>query len=41
MYNRKDLAILWYSLGLLTGLLVAFTSCAAAPEPHPTSVVTR
>jgi hypothetical protein len=41
MYTRKDLAVLWYSLGLLTGLLVAFASCATTPDPSPTSAVTR
>jgi hypothetical protein len=44
MYTRKDLAVLWYSLGLLTGLLVAFASCSSTPElpPNPsTTVVNR
>jgi hypothetical protein len=44
MYTRKDLAVLWYSFGLLTGLLVAFASCSAEPElpPNPsTTVVNR
>jgi hypothetical protein len=36
MYTRRDLAVLWYAAGLLTGLLVAFASCSTTPnEPQP------
>jgi hypothetical protein len=38
MYTRKDLAVLWYVAGLLTGLIVGFTSCA--PDPNPNTAFT-
>jgi hypothetical protein len=35
MYTRRDLAVLWYAAGLLTGLIVAFASCSATPDVQP------
>ena len=32
IYNRKELAILAYVAGLLTGMVVAFASCSANPD---------
>jgi hypothetical protein len=39
-YTKRDLAVLWYCLGLLTGLLVAFAACTPTPDaanPHTTT----
>lgn len=30
-YTRRDIAVIAYALGLLTGMIVAFASCS--PEP--------
>lgn len=32
LYSRRELGIVCYTAGLLTGLIVAFASCA--PDPH-------
>jgi hypothetical protein len=40
MYTRRDIAVLWYAAGLLTGLLVAFASCSATPDVEPQRITT-
>ena len=32
IYTRRDIAVLAYVAGLLTGLIVAFASCSANPD---------
>ena len=32
LYSRRDIGVMAYAAGLLTGLVVAFTSCAANPD---------
>lgn len=32
IYSRRDIAVMAYCAGLLTGLLVAFASCSPATE---------
>lgn len=44
--NRKDTAVTFYVIGLLSGLIVAFASCStdapgADPPPQPTQVSPR
>ncbi len=31
-YTRRDIAVIAYALGLLTGMIVAFASCSPTPE---------
>lgn len=38
MYTKRDVAVLSYVAGLLTGLVVAFAACTPEEPPHPASV---
>jgi hypothetical protein len=40
LYNRKEIAVLFYVAGLLSGMVVAFAACTrdAAPVEHVTVV---
>ena len=35
MYSRRDIGVMCFAAGLLTGLLIAFASCA--PNPNEAS----
>ena len=32
LYSRRDIAVMCYAAGLLTGVILAFSSCAANPD---------
>jgi hypothetical protein len=39
-YSRRDIAVMAYAGGLLTGLILAFAACSPpATEPAPTTTI--
>lgn len=39
VYSRRDVAVMAYAAGLLTGMVVAFASCSPADRPVESGVV--
>jgi hypothetical protein len=33
MYSRRDIGLMGFAAGLLTGMLVAFAACSPTPDP--------
>ena len=40
LYSRRDIAVMCYAAGLLTGLIVAFTSCATTETAEHDHITT-
>jgi len=40
MYSRRDIGAMCFAAGLLTGMLVAFSSCAPNPDEANTHITT-
>jgi hypothetical protein len=40
IYNRRDIAVMAYVAGLLTGMVVAFAACTPDPDTATWSITT-
>lgn len=40
IYSRRDIAVLAYAAGLLTGAILAFASCSPPDEPGQQHITT-
>lgn len=40
MYSRRDIGAMCFAAGLLTGMLVAFASCASNPDEASQHITT-
>ena len=40
IYTRRDIAVMAYVFGLLTGLIVAFASCSPTPDGQHDHITT-